>query len=531
MTMDLFVKLNKYFFYLTFYAVSLIAVAEEHTFQFQVDYYQIQGDNPFSAEKTTKLLQAYTGTLSSLEQIQQAVDHLQTSLNEAGYGFYQVILAPQTLDKNFIILEIKPINIAKISVLQSEKSPFSEENIKRSMSEIQSDHSPNLNRVAQQVELANKNPGKKTNVQFAISEKPGMIDADIIVNTEKVEEFFAWINNTGDKETGDYRMGIGYSHYNLFDYDDQLALTFTTSPDHPKDVQQYGLNYQIPLYQLPAIFQLYAYYSDVDSGIVAGGFDVSGRGTFLGLSLQYFLPQLLDKNFNQSLRLSLDDNLFNNDVFFAQEQLATDVRATPLALAYEFDWKTETIFVDFKIRYAANLELGSKNDRLSYALSRYQASPNWDIVTLDGSFSWLNKGYIFMTRVSAQYSDQPLISGVQFGLGGLTAGVRGFNEREIIADRGIRANFELWFPVIEKYQISPLLYVDAGYVDRLSPLADELSYDSIAAVGAGISYSYRKNINLNLFLSHVVDGNNSLNTIRPSLTGDNALQFNLNFRY
>jgi len=47
---------------------------------------------------------------------------------------------------------------------------------------------------------------------------------------------------------------------------------------------------------------------------------------------------------------------------------------------------------------------------------------------------WLISGVI-----DGQYSDEPLIIGEQFGLGGVTS-VRGFEERAVTGDRGFRIN-------------------------------------------------------------------------------------------
>jgi len=500
-----------------------------------VESYKIIGDSPLNEEATRVLLQPYTGDAVSLVSIQAAVNSLQNRLREMGYGFYQVKLAPQTLDTPQIKISVVPLKINKINVdLEADQTEFfSRENILNSVPELQQGASPNLDKVAQQVELGNLNSAKEINVRFAVNDQSGdAINADIMVNARKPATWFGWLDNSGNDDTGDYRLGLGYKNLNLFDKDHELSLTYTTSPDHLSEVQQYGINYRIPLYRYQGVWQLYGYYSDVDSGTVAGGFDVSGKGTFLGTKYEWHLPRMADnKKYTHQLVFGLDDRLFDNNVFFSRDDLSTDVRSTPLSITYKGKWKDLSHSLDFYLQYEHNLEIGSHNDDLEYALSRYNATPDWDVFKLGFIHHWYNKGYRLSTKMDFQYTDQELISGEQFGLGGMHDKLRGFNSREVIGDKGVKGSIELWSPALWNNQMNLMGFIDAGHATRVRPLHDELDSETLSSTGVGAVWRWKEYVNLSVYLAHVIDGNDFKLSEDPTEDGDNSIQFSLYMSY
>jgi hemolysin activation/secretion protein len=339
-------------------ALSSTANADTEELRIEVEHYKVVGESHLSESELAHLLQPYTGTNKSIDNLQQAAMALQNKLRELGYGFYQVDLAAQTLDSKEITLTIESIVIHDINVEQrdADKHYFSQQNILNTIPSLQAGTSPNLHNISSELEIANLNPAKNATVQFAMSPQANQIDADIIVSEQDPQEIYGWLNNTGSKDTGDYRLGVGYTNHNMFDKDHELRLTFTTSPDHAKDVQQYGIDYRIPFYEYRGIWQLYAYYSDVDSGTVAGGFDVAGKGTFIGTKYEWYLPKLNNNSkYGHHLVFGLEDKLFNNDVFFAKSALGTDVRSTPLSIAYHGQWNELSHNLGFYLKYEHSL--------------------------------------------------------------------------------------------------------------------------------------------------------------------------------
>lgn len=498
-------------------------------YQLEVQRYEIQGENPLSDDETETLLKPYTGPLKGLQQLQEAATRLQNALQEKGFGFFKVSLAPQTLNSGVVQLNISAIKVSQITVKQGfiQDIYFSSENIRASIPSLKVGESPNIYQMARELALANKNPSKRLNVQFSRSEQRDQIDANILASSEEPYKYYTWLNNTGTKYTGDYRLGIGFRHNNLFDKDHELALSFTTSPDYPRDVQQYGVSYRIPLYEQLAVWQLYAYYSDIDSGVVAGGFDVSGSGTFIGSKYEWHLPHLTaTKAYSHQLVLGIDDKLFDNEVFFTGSALGNDVRSTPFSISYRGLWKEIKRSLSFYIEFDRNLELGSLNSDVVYGINRYKAKADWELWRVGMNGEWHFNQWMLKGRVHGQYTDQALISGEQFGIGGVTGGVRGFIERELSGDKGIRGSLEFYLPPTWNNQLRILGFVDAGYISREHTLPGEVESEGLISAGMGVIWK-RNNFSMSVYLSQALNGNGTNTVEDPTQKGDNKVHFNL----
>ena len=504
-------KLNKFFLLVLSGFLLFTNLLADEQLTIPVKGYEIIGINPLSASETEKILKPYTGLSLSLDDIQKAVIALEDEYKKLGFGFYQVTLAPQTLDNDIIKLSVNALLVNKINlqISEEERAHYSKQNILSSIPALAKGKSPNLHDVIKQVELSNLNPTKKVNVLFSVNEDTFEdIVADIRVKTDKPLKYFSWLDNTGNEETGDYRLGIGFKHHNFLDKDHELSLTYTTSPDHLKEVKQFGLNYRLPFYEYLGSLQLYSYYSDIDSGTVAGGFDVSGEGQFFGAKYEWHLPKLTNyKKYAHQFVVGVEDKLFVNNVLFEQTDVAPDIRATPLSFLYKGKWKSLFYDLDFYLQYEHNISVGQFNTDSDYNKNRAQASSDWDIIKMGFSSSWIKNNYRLLTQLDAQLTDQKLISGEQFGLGGIANKLRGFDSREVNGDTGVKASFELWFPPVFNNQVNFLGFVDAGYTKAIEPSADELDNETFVSAGVGVVMNFFKHMDVSLHVASVIDGN------------------------
>jgi len=503
-----------------------------------VDSFYIDGESPVSKKVMETVLRPYTGLSKTVDDIQDAADALMKKFREAGYGFYQVALSPQSLDNKQVELSVKPLKIDKVSIKRGNKDKqyYSQDNIRKSIPSLKENTSPNIREVTKEIKIANLNRAKNSNVEFSISDKPDMIDAEIVVNETRPHNFYAWFNKTGTEATGLYRTGIGYKNSNLFDKDHELTVSYTTSPDHLEEVKQYGANYRIPFYQLHGLLQFNAYYSDVDSGKVAGGFDVSGKGRFMGAHYEWYLPEIPNANqYNHHLTVGLEDKLFDNDISFQNTPFGSQVRSTPLSIAYHGKLKDfsqeKSQNLNFFAKYSTNLEAGDSNDDKAYNTSRFDSKADWSKFNIGVNHNWIKNGYRLSTDIKAQYTDQELIPGEQFSMGGSNGQVRGFNEGEVMGDRGIKGSVELWSPPILKQKLNLLAFADAGYADKVNPLPDELASDTIMSVGLGAQWQIKDFANLAVHAAHVIDGNDSKTIEDPTESGDNKIHFNVFMDY
>lgn len=474
------------------------ALAQEEP-RFSIRRFVVDGQNPLSEAETEAVLAGYTGEQIGVARLKAAARHLESELKARGYGFYRVTLPPQDVTDT-VSLKLVMFRVGKVDI--QENQHYDSDNIRAAFPTIRPGESPNAREVARNLAMFNDHPGKKAVVTLAESETRDAIDVQLKVKDANPLTLFSALQNNGSRQTGMWRLTLGVQHANLFDADQQLTATYTTSPDrHIQDVNQYGLNWVAPLYGLASTLSAYAVYSDVNSGRVAGAFDVSGRGTFGGVRWAYHLLPVGD--INQQLALGLDIKQYTNNVLFNGANQGSDVGALPMTLSYSGEWRQGWGSLEWNADYASNLPGGTDNDDLHYAANRAGATRRWDLFRSGVSLAWqAENGWSVNSRLRAQYSGKALIPGEQFGLGGAQS-VRGYDEREISGDMGHSASVELWTPVIAG-QLRFLTFADAGQVRYSIPSAGVPISRGIASVGVGTRWQIFKDIGFSLDVGHAL---------------------------
>jgi hemolysin activation/secretion protein len=116
-----------------------------------------------------------------------------------------------------------------------------------------------------------------------------------------------------------------------------------------------------------------------------------------------------------------------------------------------------------------------------------------------------------MTTLEGQYTPDALVAPVQFGVGGVDS-VRGFDERAITDDRGLRASVQLESPdegqawLGPNWQLHGVTFYDAATLSRNDPLPGELSHLFISSKGLGVRLARTNEASLRLDLAQVIDG-------------------------
>jgi hemolysin activation/secretion protein len=279
---------------------------------------------------------------------------------------------------------------------------------------------------------------------------------------------------------------------------------YTTSPENADDVEQYGVNYRLPLYSARAFMSAFYTASDVDSGQV-GDFDVSGSGEFWGV---YFNRVLLKRGrYSHEWSVGFQDRLFENDINFGPRNipLGIDVRSNPVTAGYSGAYRAEKWQGGFRVNYSRNIGIGKHNNGSTYAAVRAGAESDWDAWRGDAQFVYtLPRGWQTRLRMNGQLTDEPLISGEQFGLGGERT-VRGLDERVVIGDSGLALSLEAWTPAWPQlHGVRLLAFVDVGHMDRQEPLPGEVNSDTVSSAGLGARWDWHNYLSVSLDYGHTL---------------------------
>jgi hemolysin activation/secretion protein len=274
----------------------------------------------------------------------------------------------------------------------------------------------------------------------------------------------------------------------------------------------YGVGYHIPLYAYGDSVDLFASYSDVDSGTVSAGiFDllVSGKGTVAGARYNHNLRRIGD--YESKLIYGVDYKAYQNNVSLQGLQLGNDITVHPLSIGYAGVWTLKQGQADINVSAFHNIPGGDRGDSADFNRVRAGAAASYNLLRMVASYSRaLPRDWQMRLALSGQYSNDMLVPGEQFGAGGANS-VRGFDEREIANDSGHMASAELYTPNLcagirsGATQCRALTFYDIAHVTRNHPLPGELAQASIGSIGLGFRMSVDRNLALQVDYGRVVD--------------------------
>lgn len=493
---------------------------------FTIKGFQVTGENPLGEARTQQVLAPFVGR-GTIDTLQKATAALETALRERGFGLHRVALPPQEVG-DVVRLEIVKFTIAK--VLIEGNSRYGDANVRYAVPELREGETPNFKRLAVQTAIANENPNKQLQVGLRESEEPDRIDAVITVKESAPWSFGINASNIGGSDaSGRDRVTFTAGHSNVWDLDHQVLAAYTTSLERPGDVKQLGLSYRAPWYRQGMVVGASYTRSDVVGNF--GTFTSTGAGHTMGVSGTWYLtPEAGRRSY---VTLSLEDKLFEatviNDV-----PIGSDRRSRPVTVGYSARTDTDTASWGYNLDLAANTGGGSFNELASYQTEDPRiTTTRWKALRGGASYAAPFAGsWTWLARANFQYSPDVLISGEQFGLGGIGA-VRGTRtERPVTGDQGIAASLEVTTP-----ELRPALrlvgFADAGWLGNNSPNgANKPSSDRLASIGVGVRYGGER-FGGSLDYGRIVKGSRvplALNSASPQ-RGDERVYVNFSWRF
>ena len=469
---------------------------------FEIKRYHVEGNNIFQQADIENLLAGFTGKQKDFGTVQEAIDVLEDAYRRRGFSTIQVMLPEQELENGIIRLVVIETRIGAIKVEGNQH--YSRANILRSIPVLRVGEAPNINKISSRLKTANENPVKKVTMQLESSDKENEVNAVLRVTDEKPWKLSLIGDNTGNKDTGEFRTGVVFQHANIADLDHVLSLQYMTSPEKADKVSIFGFGYHVPLYSLGDSLTFYAGYSDVDSGtIYAGTADiaVSGRGSSFGMKYNQNLARI--GSYEHKFTYGADLRKYQNNITMLKTfNMDNNVTVHPVNLTYNGNWQYPTFQAGFNTSVIQNVPGGADGSNEDFQRVRSNAKANYTIIRYGANIGY-SLPFDFQLRLlfNGQFTDDCLVPGEQFGLGGANS-VRGFQEREVSDDRGNSGSFEFYSPDFFKLmnndrgQMRMLVFYDLGEVKKVSPLPGEESYGSMSSAGVGLRLGWGKNFSL-----------------------------------
>ncbi len=524
--------LKKILFGLCLGASAQLAAADEAQ-RFEIKGFTVENASLLTTEELLKAAAPYAGQERSMADIQAAMAAIEKLYARRGYSAVKAVLPEQDLEDGVVRLRVIEATLGQVEVVGN--IHFDTDNIRRSVPGLVEGGHPNLERIDSSLRVANDSAAKQTNLILRQGSVDGQIDASLRVSDEDPLRFALSADNTGvpggdgKYATGRYRTGFIVQHANLFNRDHAVSFQYLTSPNHWEDVKVAGLGYRVPLYGLGDVLEFAYGYSNVNSGklnTVAGPIGISGSGQVYSAKYEQMLPRWGD--WLGKLTYGLDYRVYTNKVQAesSSESLIPDATVHPLSLTYSGQITQDSRVISGAITYAHNIPGGSDGTTEDFTKpgGRAGATANYQLWRLTASLMQsLPADWMLKLAVNGQYTRDALISGEQFGAGGQDS-VRGFYERQLANDSGLRGSVELYTPELlgrSELKLRALAFYDAAGLWRNKAQPGEAAHATLASAGIGLRGGYGKRLSYRVDWAMVTDGGAS------KAPGDNRVHASL----
>lgn len=439
-----------------------------------VETFRISGNTLLDANRIHAALAPYKGR-RTLEELRRAADAVQRLYAEAGYGGVVAFVPPQQGNEpGVVMIRVVEGKVSNVRVLSARF--HTDENVRNSLPALQAGQTPRMRTLDTQIELANENPSKRVQVLLRPGNQPGEVAADLTVIDRSPHAFSVSLDDTGNDRTGKWRAGVGWQHGNVWGIDDVLSLQYQTSVTKPGQVAVASAFYRHPVPGWLMVWDGYIAYSDVDGGTrntQAGALSINGRGHLAGIRATFLLPRWGEVDHRVSLSLDRREYLNRCDIdgLDACGAAGRDVAVTPLSVDYSLRGNTPVSWT-LTLTALGNLKSGgSRASAEDFAQQRTGAKQNFGSFRVSSSVQGELSDWQLRARLSLQWTQQALVSGEQFGLGGAVS-VRGYEEREVVGDKGIAASFEVGTPEFltrasaDQPSLRAFWFADGGFVSN-----------------------------------------------------------------
>ena len=291
----------------------------------------------------------------------------------------------------------------------------------------------------------------------------------LVVEEVKNDKFAISFNNTGNKFTGDYRVGLSWMNTDITKHGDALGIAYTTSPDeHFSDVRQIGLTYKT-IFPNSGDSMFFAYsYSDVDMGEIATfpGTGVSLEATGKGhtASLHYQRNLFFRRARRQILDFGFDYKKYDNAqnwIGMIAPDMGTNYSVGTFSTTYYDITRHDRDVFSWSLGWTMNL-IGNTAD---YEKVRPGSDKSFHIFNVGAGYQYrFESDWLIGLSVRAQWTPNDLVQSEQLGGGGMGS-VRGFKERVATGDKGVGGSLEIYTP-----QFIPdsrfVLFLDGAFLDN-----------------------------------------------------------------
>lgn len=472
-------------------AAAPAAQARKTPGSFDLNEIRVEGSTALPPETVEEVIYPFLGPAKHASDVEAARAALQEAYRQAGYVTVAVSVPRQnvTAAGGVVVMSVTEARITKLTVQGARY--FVPSAVREGAPSLARGTLPNMKKVQSDLVGLNQLPDRTVTPQLRPGRTPGTVEAELDVRDTLPLHGSLELNNRYNADTHALRLNASLSYNNFFQRGDSGTITYAVAPEAVEDSEITSASY---LFHIPASkLSLLLTYLHSNSNVTAlGTTNVAGRGTQAGFRL--LVPLGADGNFSHSFSAGWDyKKYYELDTYLTSVSTApTEAPITyyPLSATYAANWQGRNTSTDATFGVVLGLgQAGSSSDE--YLRKRAFSNGRFSVFKAGISHTRdLNDGIELWGSLQGQWSNEPLISSEQFGVGGADS-VRGYLESEGLGDYGYTLQTELRSPSVARWVRGPVrswrfhLFADAGYAGLQQTLLGQASGATLSSVGIG----------------------------------------------
>jgi hemolysin activation/secretion protein len=394
-----------------------------------------------------------------------------------GHPVVDVVVPEQDISRGTLILEVVEGRVGTVGLQKSKwfKATLLGRGIHLKSGE------PILSKSLQRdLDWLSRNPFRQATLFATPGEQPSTGDFLYGLEEQRPWRVYAGYQNNGSEVVGEDRFSTGFNWGNAFGQDHLLNYQFTTGTD-TGDFRAHAFSWEIPLHRQQHFLRLSGAKADVQSE----QYNLASEGGYRELGLTLGRPLDRWHGLTQEISLGLEWKNIDNFASFGAVsipgvevdlwQLHFRYRAAGKVRGSRFDLTGDFIFSPGNV--------SGQNSDTNFRLFREDAHAQYTI--LRTSSQWRGKiwnDWTLKLALQAQLSPNKLLPSEQLGLGGYGT-VRGYAEREFLADSGYALSAEIGTPVL---QWKSMIFQAIGFIDHGTGWRDGEDRQTLSGAGLGL---------------------------------------------
>jgi hemolysin activation/secretion protein len=413
----------------------------------------------------------------SVDELHQVADALTLFLRNSGFVFHTVYLPPQRVEGGLVEMRVQEGILGGVHVINQTRWPdlLFQKPFRALQGKIL--YGPDVEEVVQALKAQG---GFRVFAFYSRGKNSGEAILNLRVDPTAKRAFSLRADNYGSPSSGEQRVVLQYSEYQLTGHHDRLALALLRTVDDVPNT--YGsIAYQLPFGGLDYAWDFSASNNQFEVGDRYAALGLEGDASTLRTGFTWMGRHHPDRR--SSWRLGVYDK---SNKLKADKTSVADETSQVVSLQWNKNLRSATSGTVF-------------NSLLEYGYGDYQIEglPDGEFNKLDlgllvakgfGQRRWRN---LWQLSARGQYSDSMLPSIEGFGLTG-AYGVRGFAPGQFNADSAALAALEWRFPNLiggERLRLEPFLFAEYANGRKEDPLGAKQDAE-FSGTGMGLSLSW-----------------------------------------